>query len=104
MKISNKTKDIMLLVGILFVIFFALIGFCVAVVNCFAETNRQIDEYQSRSTIIRAETDEDREWNKHLYHAPLKTRGSPDSGEDTGPTSVEEHQKLGAKCKNCNIY
>ena len=64
MKISNKTKDIMLLVGILFVIFFALIGFCVAVVNCFAETNRQIDEYQSRSTIIRAETDEDREWNK----------------------------------------
>ena len=63
MRISNRTKDIMLLVGILFVIFFILIGFCVAVVECFAETERQIAEYQSRPTIIRAETDEDREWN-----------------------------------------
>lgn len=64
MKISNRTKDIMLLVGILFVIFFILIGFCVAVVECFAETERQIAEYQSRPTIIRPETEEDRNNNE----------------------------------------
>lgn len=64
MKISNRTKDIMLLLGILFVIFFILIGFCVAVVECFAETNKQIEEYHSRPLIIRAETDEDRAYNE----------------------------------------
>ena len=64
MKISNKAKDIMLLTGILFVIFFAIVAFFVAVIDCFAETERQIAEYQSRPTIIRAETEEDRKWDR----------------------------------------
>lgn len=64
MKISNKAKDIMLLTGILFVIFFAIVAFFVAVIDCFAETERQTAEYQSKPLIIRAETEEDKAYNE----------------------------------------
>lgn len=64
MKITNKTKDIVFLSLVIFVILFAIIGFGVAVVNIFAQDKPLIESYQNRQTIIRAETEEDRKWNE----------------------------------------
>lgn len=64
MKISNKNKDKLLLTGILVAFVWLLISVVVAVVNIFAQDKPLIESYQNRPTIIRAETDEDREWNE----------------------------------------
>lgn len=63
MKISNKTKDKMLLTGILIAFIWLLISVVIAVVNIFAQDRPLVEEYQSRETIIRAETEEDRFYN-----------------------------------------
>lgn len=63
MKISNRTKDKLVVTGIAIVILWLLISFVVAVVNIFAENNSIVSEYKSRQVIIRAETDEDRFYN-----------------------------------------
>ena len=64
MKISNKNKDKLLLTGILVAFVWLLISVVVAVVNIFAQDKPLIESYQNRQTIIRAETDKDREWNE----------------------------------------
>ena len=63
MKISNKNKDKLLLTGILVAFVWLLISVVVAVVNIFAQDKPLVEAYQSRETIIRAETDEDRYYN-----------------------------------------
>lgn len=63
-RISNKTKDKMLLTGILIAFIWLLISVVIAVVNIFAQDRPLVEEYQNRQTIIRAETEEDREWNE----------------------------------------
>lgn len=63
MKLSNKQKDKLLLTGILVVFIWLLISVVIAVVSIFAQDRPLVEEYQNRETIIRAETDEDREWN-----------------------------------------
>lgn len=61
MNISNK----LLFTGILVVFVWLLISVVVvAVINIFAQDRPLVEEYQNRQTIIRAETDEDREWNE----------------------------------------
>lgn len=63
-RISNKTKDKMLLTGILIAFIWLLISVVIAVVNIFAQDRPLVEEYQNRETIIRAETDEDRFYNE----------------------------------------
>ena len=64
MKISNRTKDMMLIIGFLLVLFWVLLGATYWVASIFAEDRPFIEEYQNRQTIIRAETDEDRFYNE----------------------------------------
>ena len=63
MKISNKTKDKMLLVGIMVALVWLLTGLVFWVAAIFAQDRPLVEEYQNRETIIRAETDEDRFYN-----------------------------------------
>ena len=63
MKISNKTKDKMLLVGIMVMLVWLLSGLVFWVATIFAQDRPLVEEYQNRETIIRAETDEDRFYN-----------------------------------------
>ena len=64
MKISNKTKDKMLLVGIMVALVWLLSGLVFWVATIFAQDKPLVEEYQNRETIIRAETDEDRFYNE----------------------------------------
>lgn len=63
-KISNKTKDKLLLIGIFVVLVWLLSSFVWAIKECFAQTERQITEYSNRPLIIRAETQKDRFYNE----------------------------------------
>ena len=61
MKIFNKNKDKLLLSGILVILISVVV---IEVINIIAQDKPLIESYQNRPTIIRAETDEDREWNE----------------------------------------
>ena len=56
MKISNKTKDFMFIIGFLFVLFWVLIGATVWVVSLFAEEvkndNSSINKMYAEETIV----------------------------------------------------
>lgn len=54
MKISNKTKDIMLIIGILFVVFWVLLGATCWVVSLFADemTINEINKSYAEQTIV----------------------------------------------------
>lgn len=56
MTLSNKTKDIALLIGILFVLFWVLLGATVWVVSLFAEEvkndNSAINKMYAEETIV----------------------------------------------------
>lgn len=56
MKISNKTKDFMFIIGFLFVLFWVLIGATVWVVSLFAEEvkndNSAINKMYAEETIV----------------------------------------------------
>lgn len=60
MNIYNK----LLFTGILVAFVWLLISVVVAIINIFAQDKPLVEEYQNRQIIIRAETDEDREWNE----------------------------------------
>lgn len=54
MKISNKTKDLMLIIGILFVVFCVLVGATCWIVSLFAEEltePNQINKHYTEETI-----------------------------------------------------
>lgn len=54
MKISNKTKAVMLIIGILFVVFWVLVGATCWIVSLFAEEltePNQINKYYTEETI-----------------------------------------------------